>query len=343
MSDHNSQNALNGTVRGVRTDLQPVPSALSLGFLLSNVILDPLVRLACYRNIGNRALSSAIYAAQRIIREREAQEKDGEGNFIARTLDRRNEEDTASEREAPVGLENRLTAREELAEHAAIYATAAHHCRELAEDARYDLPQDVQSRVAWTAENARKTLLQAAPRFNDKASPAEQLAFVARVQQAKTDHQFWKQNAGEVAAIVEDAINGYEVPTNDVDIIDSLTGVDVHQYAIQAGIGIQQTLVRTEINMARFPAHTMLGRRMASDAAILEGSVPRLIAFVDKLEDHYAGVLMAAVQGGRNLLSSDSIKAAYGAGINRAVERASDSMKEARAEVEREITEATGS
>lgn len=340
MSDHKAQNDLNASVRGVRNDLAPAKADLSLGVLLNDKIKDPTARLACFRNIANRALSSAIYAAQRIVRERNALERDADGNFLSPTLDRRNEQDGAVEREAPVGLENRRNPQEELAEHAAVYATGLNYCRDLAIDPQYDLPQDVTSRVAWVTETARKALLATQPKFRDDTSPSEKLAFIARIQQAKTDNAFWKSSGSEIIGLVKDAIDNYDVPENDVDVIDSLVGVEAHQYAIQAGIGLQQSLVKAQLGLARFPAHTMVGRRLASDAAIFELYTPKVVEFVDKLELAYSGDIAHAVTNGRNLLSSDSIKAAYEVSINRALDRVGETMHDAQRELDAELAEA---
>ena len=335
-TDHNALNALNAQVRGVNGTGESVNAKLSLGVFINGV--DEIAQLAMYRNIGNRALASATYAGQRVIREREALERDADGVEKGFDLDRRNSEDQNGLREPPVGLENRKTALEELAGHVEIYETALHHCRRLGTN-EYDLPQTPANRIGWVADQARRTLLGTKPQFGAHTTPSEKLAFAARISQAKADHQFWVRNSEEIISLIEDARAGVHVPTDDVDALDALDGVDAHQYAIQAGIGLQQARVRAELGLARFPATTMIGRRLISDIAVLEREVPKVIDFVDELEMAYTGEITATIMSGRNLLSTEAIAEAYQTAVNRAVDRAGDAMDAALKDAEREIAE----
>lgn len=293
-------------------------SNLSLGLLLSN--FDEVAKLPAYRGIANNALGQAIWSAQRIVREREAQMVDGEGNQREVNLDLRNTlDELAKHRPAPDGLEGlRTTPQEDLTSYARIYWAAFQLCIPLATNPR-DLPQSVVSRIEWLLERSGQALNKAgAPK--GKLSPTEVLAFAARTQQAKSDREFWLRNAGEIAGLVNDAVDS--ISGDPDEVIDHLSGVQAHQLAIQAGIAITNALVQAEKGLARFPVTTTVGKRLSSDVAVYTAYIPKVEEFVNTLEDAYASDIAEAVMNGRNLRSTESIHEAYGAALDRLMERA---------------------
>jgi hypothetical protein len=315
----------------------------SLGIFLTGQ--DHVVALAGYRNIASRALGLAIFAAQSQIRQEQQQLDDVMAGKDSTDLDARNELDVAtgqhngfaddddesrieaarSGREPPVGLEAQPTPQERLATAAAIYASALERCQRLATN-QYDLPQGLDSRMDWTRTRATEAMKTRPMALN---STAEKLAFAARVSQAQRDYKFWRDHGDDVRALVEEALeNAQRNREDELDALDLLQGVEAHQYAIQAGIGVQSTRVRLEIALQRFPAHTMIGRNMISDLGALELSLPRITDFIDTLEEKWAGEIQSAVMAGRNLLSTESVTAAYDAAVDRAVDRAVGSQNQ---------------
>jgi hypothetical protein len=319
----------------------------SLGIFLSKQ--DHVVALAGYRNIASRALGMAIFAAQNVVRAEQQALTDAlaEGDGSS-TLDARNaldlttgdhngyaDDDDDSRvdsaragREPPAGLEAMPTPEERLHTAVALYACAEHRCRSLATN-QYDLPQDLASRMDWTKTRAMEAMR---TRPVQLRTTAEKLAFAAKVTQAKRDFEFWRDHGDDVYAAVETALSNVRIEDDGIDALDLLDGVDAHQYAIQAGIGVQNTRVRLEIALQRFPAHTMVGRSMISDLGALELSLSKFKELVDRLESEHAGEIQSAVMAGRNLLSTESIDAAYGTAVDRAVGKALDTQADFRIE-----------
>jgi hypothetical protein len=319
----------------------------SLGIFLTQQ--DHVVALAGYRNIASRALGVAIYAAQAKVRADQQAIDDAlaaaEGNS---TIDARNTLDLAtgahngyaddddeqritnarSNREPPAGLEALPTPEERLHDAATLYACAENRCRRLATN-QYDLPQDLASRMEWTKTRAAEAMRTRPIQLH---TTAEKLAFAAKVTQARRDYQFWRDHGDDVFAAVETALDNVHIDDEGVDALDMLDGVEAHQYAIQAGIGVQNTRVRLEIALQRFPAHTMVGRSMISDLGALELSLPKFKELVDRLESDNASEIQSAIMAGRNLLSTESIDAAYGTAVDRAVGRALETQADFRTE-----------
>jgi hypothetical protein len=313
----------------------------SLGLFLTKQ--DHVVALAAYRNICSRAIGMAIFAAQAVIKG-DAETVDNALEDHGPTLEARNAVDEVTGghngyaddndqnkvdaartgREPPVGLAPSQTPRERLKDAATLYATALDRCQRLATN-QYDLPQDLRSRMDWTISRAAEAMK---TRPIQLTSTAEKLAFAAKVSQAQRDHQFWRDHGDDVEALVAEAIDNVELgdPDQEMDALDFLSGVDAHQYAIQAGIGVQNTRVRLEIALQRFPAHTMVGRNMISDLGALEKSLPAFETLIDQLEQDFAGEIQSAVMAGRNLLSTESVQAAYATAVDRAVTRAIDTQ-----------------
>lgn len=320
----------------------------SLGIFLTGQ--DHVVALAGYRNIASRALGLAIFAAQAQIRQdRQTEDEALAQNDNQRTVDARNTMDIATGqhngnaddedeqrienaragREPPAGLEPLPTPQERLDAAATLYVSALNRCQALATN-QYDLPQDLASRMDWTKTRAAEAMK---TRPIQLTTTAEKLAFAAKVTQAQRDYQFWRDNGDDVQALVEEAIdNAASNVEEGLDALDLLDGVEAHQYAIQAGIGVQNTRVRLEIALQRFPAHTMVGRSMISDLGALELSLPKFKELVDTLEAEHAGEIQSAVMAGRNLLSTESIDAAYSTAVDRAVGRAMESQDHFRVE-----------
>jgi hypothetical protein len=70
----------------------------------------------------------------------------------------------------------------------------------------------------------------------------------------------------------------------------------------------------------------MVGRNMISDLGALEKSLPAFETLIDQLEQDFAGEIQSAVMAGRNLLSTESVQAAYATAVDRAVTRAIDTQ-----------------
>ena len=232
----------------------------SLGIFLSQQ--DHVVALAGYRNIASRALGMAIFAAQAVIKgvsdvtedaldahggptldaRNAIDEQTGEHNGYADDSDEARIEGARAGREPPVGLAPSQTPQERLDQAAVLYATALDRCQRLATN-QYDLPQDLESRMEWTKSRAAEAMKTRPVKLS---TTAEKLAFAAKVSQAQRDHQFWRDHGDDVHALVAAAIDNVRLPESEeeLDALDLLDGVDAHQYAIQAGIGVQNTRVR---------------------------------------------------------------------------------------------------
>jgi hypothetical protein len=314
----------------------------SLGIFLTSQ--DHVVALAGYRNIASRALGMAIFAAMAVVRGDAETVEDalagqdptidarnaldlatGQHNGDADGDDQAAVEASRNGREPPVGLAPSQTPQERLREAAILYATALDRCQRLATN-QYDLPQDLDSRIDWTIGRAADAMKS---RPIVLTSTADKLAFASRVSQAKRDHEFWRDHGDDVRAKVAEAIGYVQLAEpDDMDALDLLSGVEAHQYAIQAGIGVQNTRVRLEIALQRFPAHTMVGRNMISDLGALEKSLPKFEELIDQLEQDFAGEIQSAVMSGRNLLSTESVGAAYATAVDRAVNRAIETQNQ---------------
>ena len=148
-------------------------ATLSVGLLIT--ALDNTSQLSCFKAIGNRALGQAIFAAQRIVRDEQ-------------------DENAREPRAAPIGLEARENPHTQLEHYTKIYVSAAAKCEQLKTN-DYDLPQDVESRVAWMLLRSRDAL---GSQPQSLTSRADKLAFAARVSTAKNDYEFWQKNHAKV-------------------------------------------------------------------------------------------------------------------------------------------------
>lgn len=299
----------------------------SLGLHLESI--DPTAQLAAFRGIANRALSLAIFTAQRVLKqdeeERNALHDDEQGS----TLDERNTLDESRiTREPPVGLEPQPDPRDALKFYASVYATGLHYCIKLGES-DYDLPQDPKSRIEWNLTRAKENL-RMRPQTALRTT-AEKLAFAARVSQAKSDVEFWSKHAGAVKDLVEDAVGSYTVPEDSETVLDTMQGVDAFQFAVQAGIGLSQTRARLELSAQRFKPSTIIGRRIIGDLALLEQEAVKMKEFIATLEEAYSNDIYAAVKAGRNLLVAEAMDEAYASAIDRIVQRAMATQDEATA------------
>lgn len=285
---------------------------------------DSAVALAAMRGIANRSLGQCIGQAQRIIRERDRDDTTSDEPEIP-TLDERNEQDLSAENnEPPVGLEAQPTAEELLAFYARIHVAAMDRVNALA-TTQWDYPQDLKGRLDFMLQRARESLTTRPARF---ATEGEKIAFVAKVSQAQKDYDFWRENQSEVHALVKDALAS--VDTDGDDALDVVDGVEAHQYAVQAGIGIAQTMARLQSNLARFKQGTLLGRQMASEYGALESQLPSLVKFVDTLEAAYSTEILAAAKAGRTINTVDAIEIARTDSIDRMVEKALRTQREFR-------------